>query len=145
MTEIRELFEGQTELAAPPLLVLRPRWGSIEAIVDLVDNRLRPTGYRIAGIFDGEHDAAVTVIGFREMWTSAWGHLVYVDDVSTLPDARGRGHADQMLTWVEDEARRLGCTAVHLDSGVAADRAPAHRLYMRHHMAITAHHFERAL
>ena len=45
------------------------------------------------------------------------------------------------MRWVKDEAHRLGCEAVHLDSGVNLDRAPAHRLYMRHRMAITAHHF----
>jgi hypothetical protein len=45
------------------------------------------------------------------------------------------------MCWVTDEARRLGCEVVHLVSGVNLDRAPAHRLYMRHRMAITAHHF----
>jgi hypothetical protein len=49
------------------------------------------------------------------------------------------------MRWVADEARRLGCEAVHLDSGVGADRAAAHRLYMRHGMGITSHHLTRAL
>ena len=46
---------------------------------------------------------------------------------------------------VAAEARRSGCEGLHLDSGVGADRAPAHRLYVRHELRISAHHFERDL
>ena len=144
MSEIRELPGGQTNLAAPAMLALRPRWETADTLVDLIDTRLRPAGYRLVGAFD-DHGIAVSVVGFREMWTSAWGHIVYVDDLSTLRESRGHGYADQLLTWVEAEASRLGCEAVHLDSGVTSDRAPAHRLYMRHHLSITAHHFALAL
>ncbi|MFI9511322.1 GNAT family N-acetyltransferase [Nocardia sp. NPDC052566] len=145
MSEIRELFEGQTQWGAAAMLALRPRWETVQAVVELIDTRLRPVGYRLAGVFDEGRDEAVSVVGFRAAWSSAWGRYLYVDDLSTLPDARGRGHADLLLRWVKEQARGLGCEAVHLDSGVAADRAPAHRLYMRHHMAISAHHFEVAL
>ena len=141
MTDIRELPEGQTNLAAAAMLALRPRWENAEAIADLIDRRLRPDGYRLAAGFDGTHDAAVSAIGFREMRNTAWGHHIYVDDLSTLPQARGKGHADDLLNWVIAEARRLGCEAVHLDSGVGPERFAAHRLYMRNHLAITAHHF----
>jgi ribosomal protein S18 acetylase RimI-like enzyme len=140
--EIRELPAGQTPLAAEALLALRPRWDSAEALVKFVDVQLRPAGYRLAGAFDGDA-AAVAVIGFRQSWSTSWGHHLYVDDLSTLPWARGRGCADALLRWVSEEARRLGCEALHLDSGVGPDRAAAHRLYMRHRLAITAHHFAR--
>ncbi len=65
--------------------------------------------------------------------------------MSTIPDARGRGHAEALMRWVVVEAQRLNCEAIHLDSGVGADRAAAHRLYMRNHFDITAHHFTRLL
>ncbi|MFJ4655954.1 GNAT family N-acetyltransferase [Nocardia sp. NPDC088792] len=141
MSEIREIALGETKLAGRAMLALRPRWETVDAIVDIVDNRLRPLGYRLIGVFDGVSDEAVSVLGFRETFTSAWGQFVYVDDLSTLPEARGHGYGDSLVQWVKAEAKRLGCEAVHLDSGVAADRAPAHRLYMRNHMAITSHHF----
>ena len=127
------------------MLTLRPRWQSADALVKFVDTRLRPAGYRLAGVFDTDPETAVSVIGFREAWSTAWGHHLYVDDVSTVPDARGRGHADALMRWVIAEAQRLNCEAIHLDSGVGADRAAAHRLYMRNHFAITAHHFGRLL
>jgi GNAT superfamily N-acetyltransferase len=141
MIDIRELPEGQTNLAAAAMLALRPRWDTTEAITKLIDMRLRFDGYRLAGGFDDTHDYAVSAIGFREMRNTAWGHHLYVDDLSTLPEARGQGHADRLLNWVIAEAKRLGCEAVHLDSGVGPERFAAHRLYMRNHLAITAHHF----
>lgn len=123
------------------MLALRPRWETAAAIVELIDTRLRPDGYRLIGGFDGIHEFAVSALGFREGRSTAWGHYLYVDDLSTLPEARGHGHADQLVSWAIAEARRLGCEAIHLDSGVGPTRAAAHRLYMRHHLAITAHHF----
>ncbi|MFI6047034.1 GNAT family N-acetyltransferase [Nocardia sp. NPDC051321] len=141
MTEIREISADQTKLGAAALLELRPRWGTVDALVDFVDTDLRPRGYRLVGVFTEADDAAVSVLGFREASHSAWGHHLYVDDLITTPAARGHGHADLLMTWAKQEALRLNCEAVHLDSGVGPDRAPAHRLYMRHHLAITAHHF----
>ncbi|MVU83964.1 GNAT family N-acetyltransferase [Nocardia sp. ET3-3] len=141
MTEIREITEGETKLGARALLELRPRWESVDAIVDVIDTRLRPQGYRLMGAFDGTTDEALSVLGYRETFMSAWGRHLYVDDLSTLPEARGRGYGDALIAWVKDEARRLGCESVQLDSGVNANRAAAHRLYMRNHFAITSHHF----
>jgi GNAT superfamily N-acetyltransferase len=85
------------------------------------------------------------VAGFRELTNLAWGHAVYVDDLSTLPDARGRGYGRALLEWCADEARRLGCDQVHLDSGVEANRLDAHRLYLNTGMRITSFHFARSL
>lgn len=42
-----------------------------------------------------------------------------------------------------EEATRLGCGQLHLDSGVGIDRADAHRLYMNAGLVISAHHFAR--
>jgi GNAT superfamily N-acetyltransferase len=141
MVSVREIGEGETALAATAMLGLRPRWQTADAVVNLIDTRLRPAGYRLVGAFESASEPAAAVMGFRESWSTSWGHNMYVDDLFTVPDARGRGHADRLLDWAKDEARRLGCEVVHLDSGVSPDRAPAHRLYMRHRMAITAHHF----
>lgn len=63
----------------------------------------------------------------------------YSGDLSTLPDSRG--HGDTLMHWIRNEAVDLECEAVQLNSGVSLERAPAHRLYIRQHLAITAHHF----
>lgn len=131
--------------AAEAMLALRPRWNTADALVDFIDTSLRPSGYRLVGAFDDTPDVAVSVIGFRELSSTAWGHYLYIDDVSTIARARGCGHADTLITWVMAEARRRNCEGLHLDSGVTSDRAAAHRLYMRHRMHISAHHFSLTL
>jgi GNAT superfamily N-acetyltransferase len=140
MTDVREILIGETWRAAGAMLELRPRWG--DTLADVIDSQLRPAGYRLVGAFENGAETAASVCGFRQATMLAWGRHIYVDDLSTVPAARGRGHADVLLSWVVDEARRLGCEAVHLDSGVGPDRAAAHRLYMRHHMRISSHHFQ---
>lgn len=134
-------MQGETNRAAEALLLLRPRWETAERIADFVDNQLRPTGYRLVGLFGQTAHQADSIAGFRELWSTAWGHYVYIDDLSTLETARGNGFGDQLMKWVINEAERLLCDEIHLDSGVGSDRAAAHRLYMRNHMRISAHHF----
>ncbi len=45
--------------------------------------------------------------------------------------------------WLHSEAERLGCSEVHLDSGVGTDRTAAHRLYFSAGYHISSHHFAR--
>jgi hypothetical protein len=47
------------------------------------------------------------------------------------------------MDWMIDEAKRLYCDELHLDSGVGPDRADAHRLYLNKRMRISSHHFSR--
>jgi GNAT superfamily N-acetyltransferase len=73
------------------------------------------------------------------------GRYLYVDDLSTVPEARRRGYGRQLLDWLADEGRRLGCERLHLDSAVGAERIDAHRLYFNAGLAIEAYHFARKL
>jgi GNAT superfamily N-acetyltransferase len=141
VVRIREIAEGETAQAAEAMLLLRPRWKTADTVIDFIDNKLRPTGYRLVGAFEHSSRVAVSIVGFRELWSTACGHYMYIDDVSTLATARGNGFADELLRWVIDDARRHRCEGVHLDSGVGSDRAAAHRLYMRNRLRISAHHF----
>ena len=77
--------------------------------------------------------------------TLAHGRVLYVDDLSTLPAARRRGHARALLDWCAQEAARLDCDALHLDSAVGPARLDAHRLYLNAGMRISSHHFSREL
>jgi len=146
MMTVRELAPGETALAYRALAELRagkPHLATREAFVAWVDGRQRPEGYRIVASFAAGRDEAVAVAGFRRLHALAWGDHLYVDDLVTLPAFRGHGHADALFAWLADEARRLGCAQVHLDSGV--QRHTAHRFYLNHGFDITAHHFERSL
>ena len=80
----------------------------------------------------------VAVAGFRVLHNLAWGDALYVDDLSTLAEARGRGHGRALLDWCAAEGERLGCHELHLDSGVGPEREDAHRLYLNTRLRITA-------
>ena len=124
--------------------VLRPQYEDEAGFVEHVNAVQRPEGYRLVGVFD-DAPHAVAVAGFRVGHMLAWGRFLYVDDLSTLPAARRRGHAKRLLEWLTEEARRLGCDQLHLDSGVGPDRTDAHRLYFNSGLAINSYHFARRL
>jgi GNAT superfamily N-acetyltransferase len=140
---IRELLPPETGLAFEAMLVLRPQLADEASFVREADETLRPGGYRLAAAFEAGETSACAVAGFRLAHSLAWGHHLYVDDLSTLPEARRRGHGRALLEWLVEEAGRLGCGQLHLDSGVGLDRADAHRLYLNAGLVIAAHHFAR--
>ena len=140
---VRELGPGETELAARTLLELRPALGSAEALVRQVDERQRPEGYRLAGAFADGDGAAAAVAGFRINEFLAWGRHLYVDDLVTRADRRGRGHGAALMRWLAVEACRAGCEQLHLDSGVGPEREDAHRLYFNAGLRISSYHFQR--
>ena len=118
---------------------LRTQYTDEAEFVRRVDEVQRPEGYRLVGAFEG--DRCVAVAGFRVTHHLAWHDTLYVDDLSTLPEARGHGHGRALLEWCKEEGRRRGCTEFHLDSGVGPEREDAHRLYFNTGLRITSYHF----
>jgi GNAT superfamily N-acetyltransferase len=143
--EIRELRAGETRLGYDAMRALRTRLEGEAEFAEHVDGVLRPGGYRLIGAFLPDREQAVAVAGFRLGDSLAWGRYLYVDDLSTAPEARRQGHAGALLEWLVSEARRLGCGQLHLDSGTERERFDAHRLYHARGLAIHSHHFARAL
>jgi GNAT superfamily N-acetyltransferase len=138
---VRELPAGETGLAWEALRALRPHLTDRQAFVAQVDERQRPEGYRIVATFEDGAEQARAAAGFRIVHNLAWGRFLYVDDLSTVSEARRRGHAGRLLDWIGEEARREDCVAVHLDSGVGPDRQDAHRRYFAAGMRISSYHF----
>ena len=138
---IRELRADETGRAFEAMRALRPGVGGADEFVALVNEVQRREGYRLVAAFDPPAEQASGVAGFRTGHNLAWGFFLYVDDLSTLPEARRRGHGGALLQWLLDEARRLGCESFHLDSGVGLNRTDAHRLYFNQGLVITSHHF----
>jgi GNAT superfamily N-acetyltransferase len=143
MATIRELEPQETYLVYLAALELRPLLSSLEAFVQQVNHDQRPEGYRIVASFEESIADAVAFAGFRTAHGLAWGYYLYVDDLSTRAAFRKRGHGAYLMQWLAEEARRLGCTQLHLDSGV--QRHDAHRLYLNQQLDITAYHFNRSL
>ncbi|CAO3358257.1 GNAT family N-acetyltransferase [Azospirillum palustre] len=139
-SEIVEIPEGQTETAVPALQVLWPKYDAAE-MTRIIDTELRPNGYRLVGIIPEAGGPAACVVGFR-LQQSLWlGKSLYIVDMATLPEYRGRGYAALILDWVKAEAERLDCKALHLDSAVGPERSSAHRVYMGKRYQIACHHF----
>jgi GNAT superfamily N-acetyltransferase len=124
---------------------LRPHFADEQEFVRWVDELQRPEGYRVVGAFEDGADDAVAAAGFRVGHMLSRGRHLYVDDLSTLPTARRRGHGRALLDWLAEEARRLDCDRLHLDSGVESNRQDAHRLYFNTGLRISAYHFSRGV
>jgi GNAT superfamily N-acetyltransferase len=122
---------------------LRTHYTDEDEFVRRVNEVQRPQGYRLVGAFEG--DRCVAVAGFRVIRNLIWHDAIYVDDLSTLPEARRHGHARALLEWCMEEGRRLGCTQFHLDSAVGPEREDAHRLYFNTGLRITSYHFQTGL
>jgi GNAT superfamily N-acetyltransferase len=142
---VRELGPDETALAFEAMRALRPHHGDLEGFVRQVNEVQRPEGYRLVAALPDGGGPAAAVAGFRVAHNLAWGHHVYVDDLSTAPGARRRGLGAEVMEWLLEEARRLDCDALHLDSGFGAARTDAHRLYLNRGLDVRALHFARDL
>ena len=94
-------------------------------------------GYKM--IFIEENGRPLSFCGYRTTTMLYRGRSIYIDDLCTLPEARGKGHGGILLKHVIEEAKREGLQSIHLDSGHW--RHDAHRLYLNHGFKINSHHF----
>lgn len=140
--QIIELPTGDERLrtAVYPLLqVLRPQL-TREAFSELIRES---TGQTLAVLtaWDGP-DRCVGVALYRVLATSR-GHLLFVDDLITAPDARSRGIGAALFAALEQRGRAARCERMELDSGMT--NQAAHRFYYRQRMGAIALHFAKAL
>ncbi|MBE1875325.1 GNAT family N-acetyltransferase [Myceligenerans pegani] len=145
---VLEILPPHTHLAFRAMQALRGHLTDAETFSRHVDEVQRPEGYRLLGAFDddrGDGVDAVAVLGFRFTTSLAWGRFCYVDDLSTLPEERGKGHATALLERVHEIAADEGAGMVHLDSGVQPERAAAHGLYFSQRYRIASYHFSRTV
>lgn len=119
------------------LLALRPHLtaGNFVATVQ----EMMSEGYELA--FIEEDNKAVACIGYRYLQYLYNGKQIYIDDLSTLPDCRGKGYAGRLLDYAAAVAREKGYGCVTLDSGYL--RTDAHRLYLNKGFTLVAHHFSK--
>ncbi|RKH37618.1 GNAT family N-acetyltransferase [Corallococcus sicarius] len=125
--EVRRCFKAFKEL--------RPHLKSEEDFVERWRAQAAE-GYRLVFLQDG--DAVPAAAGYRFLHTMAWGHILYIDDLVAVASRHRTGLGSALLRHLQDEARRLGCDAVHLDTGY--QRHLAHRSYLRNGFRIECHH-----
>lgn len=126
--------ESEVESCFPVFHALRPHLTKEIFVPQVV--RQQAQGYAIVAI---KHDGVIkSVAGFRMAEFLAWGKVLYIDDLATLPGQTSHGFAGALLDWLADHARHHQCDAVHLDTGYA--RHAAHRLYLRKGFQFACHH-----
>jgi GNAT superfamily N-acetyltransferase len=115
---------------------LRPHHQTVRNFIRQVQRQQRG-GFRL--IFLEADDVVRAVAGYRIYDLLFSGRTLYLDDLVTRAADRSRGFGGQLFDWLVAEARREGCAAFTLDSGV--QRFDAHRFYLMKRMKIAAHHF----
>ena len=120
--------------------VLRPHlnknnWNA--TIAEMMQNEK----YSIAGIMD--EDKVVAFAGYRVMTSLHSGNIIYIDDLCTLENYRGKGFATQLLNHVKEIAISLGKEAVVLDTGFTNNTAQ--KVYLKNGFELTAVHLSNRL
>lgn len=147
MPMIRELEAQDTHLAYTAFLELLSHLGDLqqEEFVRHMNEYQRPEGYRLIGSFEDGLEAAAAIACFYTRHSLGWGNYLYLENLVTCTSFRSRGHAAGLMQWLYEEANRLGCSQLHLDSAVGPHRYDAHRFYLNQRMHISCYHFQRNL
>ncbi len=111
-----------------------------ESFVSLVKEMISE-GYLLA--FIEADNRAVAAIGFRYVQFLFDGKHFYIDDLSTLPECRGKGYGGALLDYVAELSKEKGYKLMTLDSG--HQRFAAHRLYLNKGFTISSHHFSKQI
>ena len=119
--------------------ILRPHLNEAEFLPQV--RRQQTQGYQILAL---EHEDMIkSAAGFRIAEFLAWGKILYIDDLITLPNQKKRGYAGILLDWLITHGQNKKCAGMHLDTGYA--RHDAHKLYLDKGFHLNAHHMSKQL
>lgn len=110
--------------AARGSMILGYEWGSPEVAKQLLDAKNLLAAWVTVRCFAAIEGGAV--VSYADLYLH--GAAAQVEDVATLPEHRGRGHAKAVVTRAADEARAAGAEFVFL---VAAEDDWPKELYRR--------------
>jgi ribosomal protein S18 acetylase RimI-like enzyme len=114
---LRELTSAGDIAAAYPLMrQLRDRIRE-ETFVSEV-RRQQDQGYRLLALFDG--DRLVALAGVRRTHTLARGQHLFVDDLVSAEDDRGKGYGREVMRRLAEMAKADGIDRIDLDSRFTA-------------------------
>ncbi len=108
-------------------------------VVDQVFQMIAHEGFELAFIPDANNTKAAAFIGYRKLNMLRTGPIIYVDDLFTFTESRGKGYAGALLDYVNGQAINEGINSIHLDSGYALHTA--HRLYLNKGYYLACNHF----
>jgi GNAT superfamily N-acetyltransferase len=100
---------------------------------------MKDTRYQCIGAFDG--DKLIATVGFWVGVRFYCGKYMYINNFVVDNNQRGKGVGSQVMEWLEEEAKRLNCKAVVLDSYVT--NSAAHKFYFGKGYIISNFHFKK--
>ncbi|AWG20729.1 GNAT family N-acetyltransferase [Flavobacterium faecale] len=115
--------------------ILRPMLQQDQFISQIM--AMQKEGYHL--LYIQENEITVAIAGYRIYSMLYAGKMLYLDDLSTLENQRGKGLASHLLAKLEEIAVQENCVSIHLDSGPT--RTVAHKLYFKEDYTISAFHF----
>lgn len=98
-------------------------------------------GYRLLAALHGQ--TLVGLAGYRTTENLIYGRFVYLDDLVVSPERQGSGLGAALLSAVREEAVRLQCENLVLDTGL--HMALAQRFYFRQGLLAKGMHFTQTL
>jgi len=137
MFDIRFLKVGEMQDIATLLQKLDP---SISE--GLLEERLEAMfaqGYKCVGVFDGKR-----LIGISGLWVLVKyyiGKHVEPDNVYILSEYQGKGVGAQLVEWIFDYAKSIGCTGTELNCYV--NNVEAQKFWERHGYRILGYHYQK--
>lgn len=116
-------------------LILRPHLNK-DTWLATVNEMLKNEKYELRGFYDKEK--IVAFIGYRKMTTLHSGYIIYIDDLCTIENYRGKGFGGKLIAYVRSIAESEHMDAVVLDTGF--DNHTAQKLYFKNHFELSAVH-----
>lgn len=114
-----------------------------DSYVNLVMDMIANERFKLVYIPNDNNTKAAAFTGYRTMHFLRTSWQIYIDDLYTDADYRGRGYAGALLDYVDREAAMAGIKTIHLDSGHMLH--DAHRLYLNKGYVLGSHHFVKNL
>lgn len=138
----KAITKEDIEFCKEAILEFRPNLDQ-ETVVDQVYQMIAHEGFELAFIPDTYNTKATAFIGYRKLNLLRTGPMIYVDDLFTFTESRGRGYAGALLDYVAGQAENEDIKSIHLDSGYALHTA--HRLYLNKGYYLACNHFAKAV
>lgn len=123
-TYVREILNKEDLLKAFAVIKQLRTHLIEEKYLNLVED-MKKEGYKMFTLNVGEEVTAV--VGFIKLTNLYYGKHVWVNDLVTDVNQRGKGYGEILLSFVNEWAKENGCEVVALSSGL--DRVEAHKFY----------------
>lgn len=138
----KAMTKADIEFCRQVILEFRPNLDE-KHFVDQILAMIKNEAFELVYIPAEDSTKAAAFIGFRTMQLLRTGSIIYIDDLFTLPEARGKGYAGALLDYVKRQAETAEIASVHLDSGYMLH--DAHRLYLNKGYVLACNHFAKKI